>query len=345
MLNDMEKEQILSKFPNVKLSYENIIHNKVNNYDFVVAIPEGKKCFVWFTTYKNSNVCYIMELGENKQISNIKIIHCCFNKELSNGTIFYGTILNINKTTFFSIEDVLFYKGKNISIHTWIAKLELLKNFLTNEITQTSSIIFGLPLMSNKLDELSIEITKLQYKIKHIQFKSFGIYNILQYIDFKNIHVILKSIKYETPNIIKNYVKNDVKNDKNKYGKKNDIVFKIKPDIQNDIYYLYCYNDNDTNNKNSNSLMNYDVAYIADFKTSVMMNKLFRNIKENDNLDILEESDNEEDFENNKEDRFVYLDREINMICSYNNKFKKWMPKRLANENMKIVNHSELIYL
>ena len=137
MLNDMEKEQILSKFPNVKLSYENIIHNKVNNYDFVVAIPEGKKCFVWFTTYKNSNVCYIMELGENKQISNIKIIHCCFNKELSNGTIFYGTLF-YKGNTFFTIENVLYYKGKNVASFQWGKKLNII-----NELSLTTRDIGG----------------------------------------------------------------------------------------------------------------------------------------------------------------------------------------------------------
>jgi superfamily II DNA/RNA helicase len=42
--------------------------------------------------------------------------------------------------------------------------------------------------------------------------------------------------------------------------------------------------------------MYYDVAFIPDYSTSVMMNKLFRNIKENQNLDALEESDDEEEF-------------------------------------------------
>jgi hypothetical protein len=72
-----------------------------------------------------------------------------------------------------------------------------------------------------------------------------------------------------------------------------------------------------------------DIAFITDFKTSVMMNKLFRNIKENDNLDALEDSDDEEEFENTNVDRFVFLDREYEMTCSYNQKFKKWMPYKL----------------
>ena len=38
MLSEQEKEQILSELPNIKLSYENIIHKKVYS-DFVLAIP------------------------------------------------------------------------------------------------------------------------------------------------------------------------------------------------------------------------------------------------------------------------------------------------------------------
>ena len=77
MLSDQEKEQILTELPNIKLSYENIIHKKVYS-NFVLAIPEGKKCFAWFTNSKNGNVCYILELKENKQVYDIKIVNCCF---------------------------------------------------------------------------------------------------------------------------------------------------------------------------------------------------------------------------------------------------------------------------
>ena len=60
-----------------------------------------------------------------------------------------------------------------------------------------------------------------------------------------------------------------------------------------------------------------------------MMNKLFRNIKENQNLDALEESDDEEEFENDKIDKFVYLDRSFEMSCEYNMKYKRWQPQQL----------------
>ena len=121
MLNDSEKELILSEFPNIKLSYENIIHKKVYS-DFVLAIPNGQKCFAWFTVIKNENVCYILELRENKEIINIKIVNCCFDSSLSYGTIFYGTIFNQLNNNFFAIEDIFLYKGKDVSKNICIQK-------------------------------------------------------------------------------------------------------------------------------------------------------------------------------------------------------------------------------
>ena len=60
------------------------------------------------------------------------------------------------------------------------------------------------------------------------------------------------------------------------------------------------------------------------------------------NLDALEESDDEEEFENEKEDRFVFLERTYNMVCSMNYKFKKWVPLKLASDQNKIVEEKVL---
>jgi hypothetical protein len=47
------------------------------------------------------------------------------------------------------------------------------------------------------------------------------------------------------------------------------------------------------------------------------MNQLFRNIKENKNLDYIEESDDEADFEDVREDRFVDLKKKKNLIMFF----------------------------
>ena len=101
-------------------------------------------------------------------------------------------------------------------------------------------------------------------------------------------------------------------------------IFIVSADIQNDIYNLV---DPDTVNDSSNYIIsNKLTASIPDYKTSVFMNALFRNIKENKSLDALEESDDEDEFENTNIDKFVDLTKKIKMKCVFNYKFKKWTP-------------------
>ena len=66
------------------------------------------------------------------------------------------------------------------------------------------------------------------------------------------------------------------------------------------------------------------------------MNKNFRNIREN-NLDTLEESD--EEFENNSTNKFVDLEKTLNIECEYNNNFKKWMPRKISNKDITDINN------
>ena len=84
---------------------------------------------------------------------------------------------------------------------------------------------------------------------------------------------------------------------------------------------------------------------IPSYKTSVMMNSLFRNIKENSNLDLLEESDSEEEFENIEDSKFVDTTKTLVMKCIYMPRFRKWLPISVTNENVKIVSHKDAQYL
>ena len=56
------------------------------------------------------------------------------------------------------------------------------------------------------------------------------------------------------------------------------------------------------------------------------MNELFREIKENRNLDALEESDDEDEFENISPSKYAYLERKYIMKCVYSRRFKRWIP-------------------
>ena len=64
------------------------------------------------------------------------------------------------------------------------------------------------------------------------------------------------------------------------------------------------------------------------------MNKLFRRIRENDNLDLAEESEDEADFENMDTNKFVNLDAILSIECVFNQKHNKWIPVRLSKDKL-----------
>jgi hypothetical protein len=318
IIKDSEKAELLRSFPNIELSYETFIHKKVYDFDYIVAIPEGHKYFAWFTLFRNQNVCMILEITENKQINNIEIVHCSFKDNLCYGvgTILYGTLFYKNHVRFFSIEDIFYSGGTQLYNVSILKKIYFLKVLFDNELKQISylenSIVFGLPLMKQKLEDLLKETEKLKYKIQNINYvKHRSQITDIKSVPFNKINQILVS-------------ENSMKREK-------VIVFKVKPDLQNDIYHLYTDDDH-----------YIGIAYISNYNCSVMMNKLFRNIKENQNLDALEESDDEEEFQDDRLDKFVNLDCVHNIACFFNHKFKKWEPVRVANKEERIIRKRDL---
>jgi hypothetical protein len=240
----------------------------------------------------------------------------------------------------------------------------LLNNSLSQsqmDVRKLEGVNFCMPLVHNNYDELMklVENNKT-YKVHNISFRlkdksgslvlpfSKIINNVNINININNYKEVIEEkeekevITFDQSNILNMlYNNNNEKNNihispskkdyeivkattikpKIPYQKVKEQVMLIKPDLQNDIYHLYSY---DESSKTYSIYQN--IAAIPDYKTSVLLNKLFRNIKENNNLDALEESDDEEEFENEKEDRFVFLEKEYKFKCVYNYKFKKWTP-------------------
>lgn len=316
-----EEESILSEFPNIKLSYETYVHKKVYNAHVILAIPDGIRHYAWFTTYNNNNVCWLLELSSSNKI--VKVSYCItsFSDKLSYGTILYGTLFKYKQNSCFSVEDMFYYKGKNIQAHNYLQKLNLMKELFSLEMCMDALnknfVMFGLPYMDGQFNNVLSSIETLPYKSSIIQFR---------YLEGKqtNQYFNMKYIKPRSQYFDKN-------NNKLTSGisTKQPIVFKVVPEIQNDIYKLYtCENDVYTF---------FDFAYIPTYTTSVMMNSLFRNIKENRNLDALEESDDESEFENTNLDKHVFLDKSFLMVCEYNGKFKKWSPVKVAEEGANVI--------
>jgi hypothetical protein len=357
--------KLLQQFPKIKFSYELKSYKKVsnsnvnkdqdqdqdqdrdrdqdnNNNNIFFMIPKGKKYFVWF---KNGE-CLFLELDNDKQVVNVtskKTSHIFPNDTILYGTHFYyrapansNSVVNVQY--YFTIENIHYYNGVYLdATQTVFEKCKTLHlAFTTSTLEKTFQVDIGLPHIDTCLERISA--VKPFYQVYCIQKKmSNDKTNQYQNIHFNVLPTIQKMDAPIKPAPINTVSKHIIETGKKYVEKSNDStttnnnnnkkykIFIVSADIQNDIYNLV---EPDTT---VNDLSNYDIsnkliASIPDYKTSVFMNTLFRNIKENRSLDALEESDDEDEFENTNIDKFVDLTKKIKMKCVFNYKFKKWTP-------------------
>ena len=305
-LSDHETNNILKRFPDFELSYEKLVHKKVSS-DIYLAIPKGKKYLLWFTYYKENNVCFLIELTGRKLVfKSFEFVSVSFKDSLSFGTVLYGTLINYENSRFFVTENIYHYKGNDVSNTVFYEKLKIINDIFKKELKQINygetGICVALCVFKTTFQEISDTIETLPYQIYCIQSR------------LLNKSAIFLNFIHETT--------------------EKNMVFQVRADIQNDIYNLYCYNNGE--------FEFYDIAQIQNYKTSVYMNKLFRKIKENSNLDYLEESDDEEEFENINPDKFVDLNKTFNILCVFNKNFNRWCPMRVVSMKEKVSTLQEI---
>jgi len=363
----------LHRFPKFELSYETISHKKVpQSYQVELAIPVGKKYFIWFTFEEKRDMCLLMELGKDKRIGKISEIIVPFCKELAFGTVLYGTIVqptiqesiknDSNNIQVFVIEDIFYYKGIEVRNHTWNEKLGAIDNFYNentdiNKMNKNTQIQFLLPLMWETTNTITISeclsvrdrssrdiednvqksyINNSGYTVHHIQYRSLN--QVVPYINMSaKQKPNLNSMEDMQKTALQTYSIFEIEHQMN-YSKpqyKYPTVFLVTADIQYDVYHLWAYGQ-------YKKRIYCGVMGISNYEKSVFMNGLFRNIRENENLDYIEESDDEEDFENVDLAKYVNMEKTVNIECVFNRKFRKWMPVCVASTNAMIVHINKL---
>lgn len=360
---ELNYEHLLKQFPKIKFSYESKSYKKVSNNnnnninnanvnkteekeEVFFIIPKGKKYFVWF----KNNECIFLELDHERHIvstSTKKPSRIFPNDTILYGTYFFNRILKDGYSShssysqsvehYFSIENIHYYDGTNLDTTTVFEKLEnLTQIFKSKEKQQRFAVDIGLPHISSSFKEVS-EI-KPSYSAYCIQKKqcnnASNEFHTVFYYNSKysslssqvaSIPATAIPVPIPKPNFTKDASKTNNNSSNNGNGNNRFKIFVVRADIQNDIYHLSDLSDS-SSALSTDSNANENIASIPDYKTSVMMNSLFRSIKENKSLDALEESDDEDEFENINLDKFVDLSKKVKMKCVYNYKFKKWTP-------------------
>lgn len=351
-LSSQQKQYILSRFPtqNVKLSYETVAPKKVLSldYDLCVAIPYGKKAYIWYTFCNETSVCLLLELNRDNQLNdNISIFpNSQIPKDFELGTIISGTIYeeeeenesdnnNNNPSSSiiknFIVDDIHMYKGILISNKIFSFKSGFLYDFFYT-IEKKQKIVLAV-LWNNNHNNSEKKYDNIPYNIRHIQYRATN--QILPHYNVSNPKKLFLTTTTTNDIVTDNLVSISIvdkpkfiintnwKFDFYKPIYKQNVYFWVKADLAYDVYYLGAIKQKD--------IIYCQNALVLNFKTSVLLNTIFRKIKENQCLDMIEDSDDEDEFEDVREDKLVDLNKECIMECSFHFKFKKWVPLCLVS--------------
>ena len=285
--------------------------------------------------------------------SRVRIIDACFDRTLVYGTVFAGIMFRNTETApthatnvqFFSIHTIYWYKANPVPPLTGCEYIRLCEEiFYNNQIrqvayTKENSVIFGLPVLCNTEQDAQSMVSQLPYETFAIQYRHMTNTNVFQKVILPTMaqtHAPTRA-PAPAPAIVISRVSTTstamplplVPASKRVFVPPQDemltniqMTFIVRPNIQNDIYELFVMSDH----FHQREPIFHNFALIPSFKTSVMMNRLFRNITENERLDTMEESEDECDFENTELDKYVTLTKEYKMICRFNKRFCKWVP-------------------
>ena len=361
ILNPQETDSLLASFPNTRLSYEASIHKNdqqpiISGYKCFI-LPKGKRCVAWVTEWNRRKICAVIDVaGANQNGGNgngvspmirrfhqengwypgtVRLYDTCVESSLVYGTVFGGVLFRLADNPYFSIHTIYWYKGEPISPLTLSGHIRLCENiFSEREIrqiayTKQNSIVFGLPVLCNTDQDAEKVAQGLPYPVFAVQYRYNTHTRVFQRIiqgDTNNERGIVRisppapappSLPAHQPQPQIPYIQ-----PMDEMLTNIQATFIVRPNIQNDIYELFVR----SSSSRTCEYVFHNFAHIPSYKTSVMMNRLFRNIAENRRLDAAEESEDETEFENTEPDKYVSLHNEEVMVCRFHKRFCRWVP-------------------
>lgn len=300
----------------------------------------------------------------------VRILDACFDRSLVYGSVFGGVLFRLSEDRlsntpqsqsqshpqshpqYFSIHTIYWYKGNPIPPLTASGHIQLCEDiFADNNIrqvayTKQNSVIFGLPVLCRTEQDAQNIARNLPYDTFAIQYRYFTHTRVFQQI-LQDKPPVQNHIQAQPPRIISNHAPAPApapvvsSSAKRAFIQPSDEMltniqetFIVRPNIQNDIYELFVLPSATAASRGGRcEYVFHNFAHISGYKTSVMMNRMFRNITENERLDTMEESEDETEFENTEPDKYVTLTKEYRMTCRFNKRFCRWVPIELAPKN------------
>jgi len=282
-LRDLVKE-----LPPFSLESASKSEARVFGYDSCHAIPKGKKALGWWHVSQHGPVCHVLCLGSSGGITKGYEYISSFDDTVSAGTIVSGILFFVKERVFFAMNDVHQYAGTMLSDTKYLNRttyIQVIGRHLNPINYNHRCITFGQPIYAATYKELSTKIRDLSYDVASILYrhKDWGA---------GKIRVFAAQEKGSHRGL--------------------ECIFAVTPHISQDVYELRCRDGGESR-----------WACVQSLTESIELNKAFRKIRENKDVDLGELSPDEDEFEDVDPAKYMKK-RTIWMTGRYDSKFKKW---------------------
>lgn len=291
-LSGSELATLVSKLPDFVVEDPQRVETKVFGYDNCYAIPKGSQALVFFTTDENGPACYLLERDQSSK--GIKSACKCivsFDLTIAAGTVVSGVAFQVKGRRFLSVLDIYQYAGQILSGKTAGFRAAHIGAFFRRIRSTNYSelcLSFGVPISGTTYKDLSKRIGTLPYDVSD---------------------VLYVSSKWSRSRI-RERAQDKHPEQQNSPLKRCAVSVIAHPD--HDVYEL-----------RSRGSRHARWAAVQTMAESQRLNRIFRIIRENDDLDYTEMSGDEETFENVHEMKYVKK-RTMVMNCEYVPYLKKW---------------------
>jgi hypothetical protein len=266
-------------------------------HDAYAAMPKGAIRAAWFRVFRGVPACYLLEIdtkaGRAKRWDRVV---ASFDSTLAAGTLVTGVVITHQGRRFFSVLDIQVYAGRQVEHLRRSERMTCIRAMLRRTSSANHSplfLTFGLPPTAASRKQASALVPSLPYDVGWLH----GV---------RDIDTSLGTIiSYNPPRA-------PVSSGR--------CVFLVTAMRDQDIYTLST-SDGDSSR----------TACVQTLEDSARLNRLFRHVRETEDPDEQEISEDDERFEDVSPERYL-SGGPVSMECMYSSRFKKWAPVSASAE-------------
>lgn len=266
-------------------------------HDAYAAMPKGSIQAAWFRVFRGAPTCYLLELdAQSGRAKRWAPVVASFDNTLSAGTLVTGVVVKHQERRFFAILDIQLYAGRRVEQLRRCERMTCVRAMLRRTAPFNYSplfLTFGLPPTAGSRKQASALAAKLPYDIGWLHGCRLNDTSPGTTIPYNAPRARLPTSK---------------------------CVFLVTAMREQDVYTLATSDGNATR-----------TACVQTLEDSARLNRLFRNVRETEDPDEQELSEDDDAFEDISPEKYL-SGGALRMECVYAPRFKKWAPVSVSEE-------------